>query len=299
MGTSQSSRGAPSNVPLVPSWVPDTSSNDNTSNEPLSSNNSSSENDTDTTWQEELDNELLQQIKDSHKAEEQLAPRGRFGSARKNISDYAQTGNRESFSRGMKSYSSKGMSGSRNAVRRFGATSKSANSLYQALSALASQQVGNEKLDKLDKNVLARMPKDEVINYIVEALSPTDGTQDGEARKYSMNNALSELLTEFPDADICNLNEDQIDFTVEHFVIEDVVRRFDLDLGQSIIENAPSAVEGAMRFKEAQDFIRQVVQDAFKTLKESGEKMSSENVSSVANKAIEMTFDVFSIEALV
>ena len=47
------------------------------------------------------------------------------------------------------------------------------------------------------------------MDAIVEAVRPADGTQDAEANRAAIKDALSELLTMFPDADLLNLTEDQ------------------------------------------------------------------------------------------
>lgn len=276
MGTSQSSKGASSGTPLVPPWTPDASP---------------AQDQTTPTTPEPNGAPPVQP-----EQRPEISPRGRFNGARRNISDYAQTGSRESLSRGLGHYAKKGLGGSKNAAKRLGGTSVSAGSLYHALSSLASQVEGQPSTDKLDKNELLNRPRREVIDHIVNALAPTNGTLDSEARQRSMDNALSKLYEEFNDVDICNLSDEQVIFAVETFAIEDVIRRFELDLGQSIIENAPNSIEGAKRFKEAQDYIREVAKDAFKSLKDSGNVMNTATVNKIVNEAIETTFDVFIIE---
>ena len=43
------------------------------------------------------------------------------------------------------------------------------------------------------------------MNAVVEAVRPADGTQDAEASRTAIKDALSEVLTIFPDADLLNL----------------------------------------------------------------------------------------------
>ena len=54
--------------------------------------------------------------------------------------------------------------------------------------------------------------------------------EDAEASRAAIKNALSELLTMFPEADLLKLSEDQRAFAIERFVAIDVYRRFQLDL---------------------------------------------------------------------
>jgi hypothetical protein len=49
-----------------------------------------------------------------------------------------------------------------------------------------------------------------------------------------------ELLTRFPEADLLNLDPNQRGFAIERFTAIDVFRRFELDVGKTIVEKAPS-----------------------------------------------------------
>lgn len=80
--------------------------------------------------------------------------------------------------------------------------------------------------------MLAGRSAKEVIDAVVEAVRPADGTQDAEASRAAINDALSELLTIFPDADLLNLNDEQRQLAIQRFVAIDVYRRFALDLGK-------------------------------------------------------------------
>ena len=285
MGTSQSNKGSPSNTPMVPPWTPDPLAPDGPP--PVTPDGG----------QPQPDGNQPNDGEEPRAPEVPIAPRGRFGGARRNISDYAKTGNSDCLSRGLKHYSSKGMGGGKTAARRLGGTSKTAGQLYNALTGLSSQAPGQPPVfDKLDKNELQGRSAREIVNKVVEALSPTDGTQDSEARKRSIDNALSDLLTTYPDADLCNLDQEQVEYSVEAFAIEDLLRRFELDLGQTIIDNAPSVPEASKRLKDAKDFIREVARDSFREIKENNGYLNERNVKKIVNDALETTFDVFGAE---
>jgi hypothetical protein len=124
--------------------------------------------------------------------------------------------------------------GAGNATRRHGGTIKTAAALYNALSPSAS---GGEQI--LDRARLEGRSAEEVTNAVVEAIRPVDGTQDAEASRASIQNALSDLLQQFPEANLLELTEEQRIFAVERYLALDVFRRFELDLGVTIQEKAP------------------------------------------------------------
>ena len=297
MGTSQSSKGSPSGTPMVPPWVPPVPQNFEPNVDlPMEVVSPQAGAPQEPSPDQEQPSGDEQEVNQGEMATGPIpiAPRGRFNASRRHISDFAKTGSVNSLQKGLKHYAKKGVGGGKIAAKRLAGTSKTAGTLFHALSGLASQAQGQAPvLNKLDKNQLQGKPAREIINKIVEALSPTDGTQDSEARKRSIDNSLSDLLEKFPDADLCNLNVEQIEFSVEAFAIEDIIRRFELDLQQTILEKAPGVIEASKRVKEAKDFIREVAKDAFKSLKTKSGVFNEANVSRIISSAIELTFDVF------
>src|SRR5205814_448199 len=90
----------------------------------------------------------------------------------------------------------------------------------------------------LDPVLLAGRSAREVMDAIVEAVRPADGTQDAEACRSAIKDALSELLTRFQQADLLVLTPEQRAFVIERFVAIDVYRRFVLDVGKAIQDKA-------------------------------------------------------------
>ena len=88
----------------------------------------------------------------------------------------------------------------------------------------------------------------------------------------AIKDALSELLTMFPEADLLNLSEDQRGFAIEHFVAIDVYRRFHLDLGKTIQDKAPTATVALARLKEVKNYIKETVAAAFRKLRAAGSR---------------------------
>jgi hypothetical protein len=131
------------------------------------------------------------------------------------------------------------------------------------------------------------------MDAVVEAVRPADGTQDAEASRAAIKDALSELLTMFPDADLLNLTEAQRELAIERFVAIDVYRRAVLDIGKVIQEKAATASVGLARLKEVKDYIKQSVAAAFRKLQTAGNRLTTGRVNQVVTAALRETFRVF------
>ena len=83
-------------------------------------------------------------------------------------------------------------------------TASTAGALGNALSALAAGEPA-EAGSPLDPALLSGRSVDDIMDAVVEAVRPVDGTQDAEASRAAIRDALAELLTRFPDADLLSL----------------------------------------------------------------------------------------------
>ena len=280
MGTSQSSSGSPSNVPMVPPWVPDA---------PVDGSNG--QNDQDST-----DNDAgtgdAQQPAPLTTRPVPIAPRGRFGPARRDIGSFGRTGSTDDMRRGVGHYVRKGLGGSGTAAARFGGTAQTAGTLYVALSALSSGQAAAPG-SLLDPALLLGRSADEVMDAVVEAVRPVDGSQDTEASRYAINDALSDVLTRFPEADLLNLSEEQRLFAIERYIGLDVFERFDLDVGKHLRENAPSVAAELSRFREVKTYIHETVAASFRKSVSELEFLNTRPISNIARLALQEAFEVF------
>lgn len=267
MGTSQSSGGPGSGVPMVPPWTPDPPAGDQNGAPP--------------------DREDNQQA-----APAPTAPPARFGGARRCLGDYTRTGDRQELARSLGHYVKTGYGGSGTTTRRFGGTAATAGALGNVLANFATGRPAAPG-SSADPALLAGRTAQEVMDAVVEAVRPVDGTQDAEAERAAIRDALSELLDRFPEADLLNLDSAQRDFAIERFTAIDVARRFELDLGQTIMEKAPNAATALARLKEAHEFIKQCVSAAFRKLREAGQTLTGTRVSAVVTNALRETFEVF------
>lgn len=280
MGTSQSSKGSPSGVPMVPPWVPDI---------PLPA--KPPEGVPPEGGPEDVGEEGASPPTEPRQPIP-IAPAGRFGNARRSLGDYAHTGDRNTMRRGVGRYVQSGYGGSATATRRFGGTAQTANSLYSALSGGAANPYAKPG-SQLDPVLMAGRSADAVMDAVVEAVRPVDGTQDTEASRTAIKDALSEVLTRFPDADLLDLQEQHREFAIERYVAGDVFRRFDLDLGKTIRDRAPNATTGLGRLKEIREYIRETVAASFRQLRDSGQRMAVGRITQIVQGALRETFQVF------
>ena len=277
MGTSQSSKGPGSGVPMVPSWV------DNPPPEAPQGDDATAPDDA----EGEGD---VEKVPTSPAVP--LAPDRRWLGVRRSLGDFASSGDTGKLRTGFGRYARDGYGGSRTAARRMGSTAATAGALGSALDALAAGQPA-EPGSPLDPALLAGRSVDEIMDAVVEAVRPVDGTQDAEASRAAIRDALAELLTRFPDADLLGLTPEQREFAIERFTAHDVFRRFDLDVGQSIREKAPNVTTGLARLKQARDYVKETVAAAFRKLRDGGKTLTAGRVSAVVRDVLRETFDVF------
>ena len=220
----------------------------------------------------------------------QIAPPGRFRAARRDIGVFVSTGSVGALRRSLGHYVKSGYGGSGTAARRLGNTVSTARALHSVLSGLAT---GQADLAAIQSAVLAGASADEVLDAVVQAVRPVDGTQDADANRAAVRDSLTELLNQYPDADLLNLNEEQKTFATEQFVAFDVFQRLQLDLGKTIQDRAPSVVEALSRLREVLDYVRESVSASFRKLRIGGVRITATTVSSVVKAAIQDTVEVF------
>lgn len=282
MGTSQSSNGSPPGVPMVPPWVPDLplppplpaeGGPPDVAPEPGEATPPASS-----------PPEPRQPIP--------IAPARRFLGANRNLGDYARSGDGASMRRGLGQYVQKGYGGSAIATRRMGGTAQTAQALYSALSG-GQGNPATAAGSPLDPALTAGRSANDVMDAVVEAVRPVDGTQDAEASRTSIKDALADVLNQFPDADLLNLLPEQRELAVERFVAGDVFRRIDLDIGRTIREKAPNAATGLGRLKEVREYVRETVSASFRRLRETGQRLGAGRITQIVQSAIRETFHVF------
>jgi hypothetical protein len=281
MGTSQSSGGAPPGVPMVPPWTPpapqEAETNDAGTIAPSDS--------------EPAEGDPSPPKEQADPGPSRIAPAGRWSAARRNLGAFARTGDSDAMRRGVGQFVRNGYGGGSTAVRRFGGTSASAVALYNSLGV--GGEAGEGRGPSIDRTLLTGQSANVIIDAVIESIRPTDGTQDTEAARASVHDALSEVLTRYPEADLLNLSQEEREFAVEQFIAIDVFRRFDLDVGTHIRESAQTSSVALARMREVRDYIRQTVAAAFRALRSAGQNLSSSSVTRVVNRALRDALQVF------
>ncbi len=193
--------------------------------------------------------------------------------------------------RGLGHYVHKGYGGAGIAAQRMTGTARTAGRLYTVLSSTdAEQPVPGSPLDLV---LLEGQSAYEIIDAVVEAVRPVDGTQDAEAGQQAIRDALSELLDRFPDTSLLDLSEDQRIFAIESYIALEIFNRFNLDLGKTLQDKAPTASVALSRLKEVKDYIRETVSARFSDLHTVGEQLDARHISNLAQQALHDTFAVF------
>ena len=272
MGTSASSPGPGSDVPLVPPWVsePDPAT-------PTSPGEEQGAGD---------DSNVAQP------APTRLAPAGRFRGARTNLGWFGSSGSSESMRRGLGQYVQTGLGGSRRASQRMAGTARRAGALYSVLHALSSGTTPTVDLG-IDTARLAGLPARETVDRIAHALSQSDGTQDSEASRYSISQALCELIRKEPTADLATLTQEQIELAMELFIGADISRRIELDVGKAILDRAPDPATAISRLEQMYRYVRQAVAASFRRQRANSGTLTQQAASRLAFRVIQDTYEVF------
>ena len=271
MGTSQSSSGSPSGVPMVPPWVPEAPDGDpDAENQP----------EDDGTSEQQPDVPVP------------TAPSRRFYPARLNLGKFARSGSTADMRKGVGHYVKKGLGGARTATRRFGGTARTAGSLYGVLSAAAAGQAASPG-SPFDPALLEGRSAEEVLDVLVETVRPIDGTQDTEATRFAINDALSELLAQYPEANLLDLSEEQRLFTIERYIAFDVFIRFDLDVGQHLRDSAPGVTVELARLREVKAYIRETVAATFRRIRDSAQSLNQAKIVGITRETLNDAFEVF------
>ena len=276
MGTSRSSAGPGPHVPLVPPWVPNPT-------RPAAPDEVSDSKD--------LDGHRQEKQRPIKPLPELKAPAGRFGPARRSLGRFAKTASSKYMRRGLGQYVHKGYGGAARAAHRMSGTAQTAGTLY---GALTSGKTGRGMVDSpFDPVLLTGGSADEIMDALVEAVRPIDGTQDAEAAQRAIRHALSNLLDRYPNAHLLDLSTDQVLFATECYVAQDVYYRFTLDVGKHVQDKAPSALAAASRLKDVMDYIKQTVFACFRALRKAGQQLNTRRITEIAQQSLEHTFAVF------
>lgn len=274
MGTSQSNKGPKAKVRLIPPWVEDPEA---PLGEPVP----------DVTPEQDPSDKPSEGPADSA-----LAQAARFASARRSLGDFARSGNKAKLRAGVASYVTSGYGGAKTAAQRLASTSVTAGRLFSFLAA-PPVAGGPPQPRPADPRLQAGSSARDIIDAVIEGVQTVNGTLDGEASRHAIDAALSELLTQFPHADLLALTPDQLQLVVELYVAQDVFFHIELDVGQALRQQGVSALMLTDRLRQARDYVQSTVSAAFNDLRQLNQALTARNVQAVTQRALERTMEVF------
>jgi hypothetical protein len=213
----------------------------------------------------------------------------RFRDARVALGRFTQTGDGRQLQRSLGHYVANGYGGANRATRRMAATTRTAGRLNDVLSQLS----GVDGIAALDAALASAADTDTIMDAIVQATRPVDGTLDTETTQRSIYNALADLLVEFPDADLLALEESQRWFVIERYVVFDVFDLFCRDMMRTIMAKAADHLTGLARLDQIRSYIREVVAASFRSTRERRQAPASSTVARFVRDALADTFAVF------
>ncbi|MEX2218920.1 MAG: Qat anti-phage system associated protein QatB [Phycisphaerales bacterium] len=185
-----------------------------------------------------------------------------------------------------------GGGGGGSATARFGGTASTAGRLYGALSGLAGGATSRGEA-AIDPSVLESRDVSDVVRAVVDAVRPVDGTQDAEASREAIGEALAELLKQDPDADLQQLTDDQRLVVVQEFIARDIFHRLVLDVGGAIKARAANARVYLKRLDQIRSYLRQGIAAAFRRLAAASHSVTRSRVAALTRKAIADAISVF------
>ncbi len=277
MGTSGSSTGSPSGTPLVPPWVSDPSIIDDPENTPADSTG---------------DNDEIDQEPNTHVLPSPLAPAARFRGARLNFGNYGKSGDERSLRRGLGHYIRTGYGGTTSATKRFSGTARTASTIFNTLSALATNAPSLAGTT-LDPGILEGRTARQIVGAIIASIRPSDGTQDTESSRVATNNAFSDLLNKYPEADLLDLSLEQRLNVMEFFIGYDIFNRVCLDVENTIKNKSPNASVAQQRLKDMKQYIKSEIARVFRDEQATHTQWDSKTVQGFVRDVITKTLKVF------
>lgn len=221
-----------------------------------------------------------------------VAQPGRFRSARTNLGSFAKSGTEDSLKRGLGHYTRSGLGGSAIGTMRMGRTTAAAGSFADVLSALRDGSPLPLNIP-LDPATLTGKSQQEIADAIIDAVTPTDGSQDAESSRDSAARAFAEVLEINPTADLTALPQDMVELFFERFLANDLVARIQLDVGKAVLDRAKDAATAVQRLETMQSFVKQEFSRAVLALKDAGQRLQQGNGKELGAAALKATLDVF------
>ena len=262
MGTSASSKGPGSGVSFDPPWLDDI----------------------DIPGQDKQKNNII--------AATGLAPKSRFGNARRSMGEYVRSGSIDSARKSLGHYSKTGMGGVQNVARRMRTSTKIASNFFNTFRSLRDDTtfaLGKEISELKNRGADAS----EIVDVIVKHICPNGGSIDEVSSRDSGTSALSEFMDRNPDADFSNLSDDQIWSLIAMYLGNEIFNRIQMDIGQAFeIQDVPY-VDRVIRMNDMREYIQSEIATQMDVLRKSVDQ--NVDMNQLFQDTIRNTFVVFEV----
>ena len=221
-----------------------------------------------------------------------VAPRARFGAARRALREFARTGNEDALRRAVGHYSRTGMGGARSAANRMRTSARSGARAFGVLQAARERTdpIINEWVDSLTARDASAQ---EIADEIVKSTTPSGGSLDEAACQQSMAQAMEDLLANDPDVDLLNLDDNDIWELIESFLGYEAFHRLSLDIGQVFESSSLSPRDSITRMKEMRDYLKAELSAQVEALRSGASHATPSELQSIMQSALKNTFAVY------
>lgn len=273
MGTSASSTGPGGGVAFDPPWLdkienplPDDQNN-------IGTDNTDQEND---------------------QPQQRLAPPRRFQGARRAMTDYVRTGDKDSLNRAIGHYSRTGMGGASNVSTRMRVSTSSAVSLF---GFLQSTRDGNDSTinEWVSDLVSGNASTYEIINQIVSKVALKGGSLDETSCRDSMAQAMGSLLEKEPNINLLELDDNNIWVLIESFLGYEAFKRLCLDIGKAFENPDISPRERVVRMNEMQEYLKAEIFVQTEKLRSIESEIALNQLQTILEKSLRNTFIVYEV----
>jgi len=282
MGTSASSKGPGAGVSLDPEWLDDIELPNQNNIQPDNQNDDDSED-----GNQSHENEQNETVKLN------LAPKFRFASARRSMGEYIRSGSTDALKKSLGHYSKTGMGGAKRLSRRMRTSTKVAANFFHTFHSLRDDDnfaLGTILAELRERGANAN----EIIDTIIDNVCPSGGSLDEVSCRDSGRFALSEFMSQNPDADISNLTDDQIWSLTCMFLGNEAFSRVQLDIGQAYEKQEVSASERVNRMNEMKEYLQAEISAQLNRLRNSDNQMI--DMQKLFQTAIKNTFEIYEVE---
>lgn len=277
MGTSSSSSGPGSGLPFDPPWLDPISSELGSPLEQISDN--------------EVQQGQDQQVKPIALPTE-VAPPRRFGNARRYMGEYAKSGDKGALRKALGNYSRNGMGGASNVASRMRVSTSAGAGLFDFLQGVRDSSDAGVR-DWVSQLTSKNLSAHEIAEEIIEQVISVGGSLEEESCRDSMAQAMSELLSDNPDINLVNMDNDSIWTVLELFIANEAFNRVNLDMGQLFESAKYSPKEAVLRMNEMREYLKSEISAQIQDLKENTSNPTKGEINTLLQSAIQITFEVF------